>query len=143
MTEEPARSDPDALLALARREGRGRLKVFLGAAPGVGKTCEMLAEGRRRAAGGEDGVTGIVETHGRADTQAAIGDPPVQPRARNTYRGQVLEEFDLDAALARRPRILLLDELARGNAPAAATRSAGRLVTSCAKPDARIPPGLF
>ncbi|MCU0986881.1 MAG: sensor histidine kinase KdpD, partial [Acetobacteraceae bacterium] len=60
MTEEPARPDPDALLALARREGRGRLKVFLGAAPGVGKTWEMLAEGRRRAAGGDDVLIGIV-----------------------------------------------------------------------------------
>jgi two-component system sensor histidine kinase KdpD len=117
MTEEPARPDPDALLALARREGRGRLKVFLGAAPGVGKTWEMLAEGRRRAAGGDDVLIGIVETHGRAETQAAIGDLPILPRARIEYRGQVLEEFDLDAALERRPRILLLDELAHTNAP--------------------------
>jgi len=114
---EPDRPDPDALLALARREGRGRLKVFLGAAPGVGKTWEMLAEGRRRAAGGEEVLIGIVETHGRAETEAAIGDLPVLPRARLDYRGQVLEEFDLDTALARRPRILLLDELAHSNAP--------------------------
>ncbi len=114
---EPDRPDPDALLALARREGRGRLKVFLGAAPGVGKTFEMLAEARRRAAGGEDVLIGIVETHGRAETQAAIGDLPILPRARLDYRGQALEEFDLDAALARRPRILLLDELAHSNAP--------------------------
>jgi two-component system sensor histidine kinase KdpD len=117
MQEEPARPDPDALLALTRREGRGRLKVFLGAAPGVGKTWEMLAEGRRRAAGGEDVLIGIVETHGRTETQAAIGGLPALPRARLEYRGQVLEEFDLDAALARRPRILLLDELAHSNAP--------------------------
>jgi two-component system sensor histidine kinase KdpD len=113
---EPARPDPDALLALARREGRGRLKVFLGAAPGVGKTCEMLTEARRRAAGGEDVLIGIVETHGRAETEAAIGELPVLPRARIAYRGQVLEEFDLDAALQHRPRILLLDELAHSNA---------------------------
>lgn len=117
MTEEPARPDPDALLALAQREGRGRLKVFLGAAPGVGKTWEMLAEGRRHAAGGDDVLIGIVETHGRAETQAAIGDLPILPRARIDYRGQVLEAFDLDAALARRPRILLVDELAHSNAP--------------------------
>lgn len=117
MTEEPARPDPDALLALARREGRGRLKVFLGAAPGVGKTMEMLAEARRLLAGGTDVLAGIVETHGRAETQAAIGDLPILPRARMPYRGQVLEEFDLDGALARRPRILLLDELAHSNAP--------------------------
>lgn len=117
MTEEPARPDPDALLALARREGRGRLKVFLGAAPGVGKTMEMLAEARRRLAGGTDVLAGIVETHGRAETQGAIGDLPVLSRARMPYRGQALEEFDLDGALARRPQILLLDELAHSNAP--------------------------
>ncbi len=117
MHEDPDRPDPDALLALARREGRGRLKVFLGGAPGVGKTWEMLAEARRRAAGGDDVLIGIVETHGRAETQSAIGDLPILPRARLDYRGQVLEEFDLDAALARRPRILLLDELAHSNAP--------------------------
>jgi two-component system sensor histidine kinase KdpD len=114
---EPARPDPDALLAIAEKEGRGRLKVFLGAAPGVGKTFEMLAEARRRAAGGDDVLVGIVETHGRAETQAAIGGLPVLPRASIAYRGQALEEFDLDAALARRPRILLLDELAHSNAP--------------------------
>jgi two-component system sensor histidine kinase KdpD len=117
MPEDPDRPDPDALLAMARREGRGRLKVFLGGAPGVGKTWEMLAEARRRAAGGDDVLIGIVETHGRAETQSAIGDLPILPRARLDYRGQVLEEFDLDAALARRPRILLLDELAHSNAP--------------------------
>lgn len=117
MKAEPTRPDPDALLALAEREGRGRLKVFLGAAPGVGKTFEMLAEARRRHAGGADVLIGIVETHGRAETQAAIGPVPLLPRARIDYRGQVLEEFDLDAALARRPQVLLLDELAHTNAP--------------------------
>ncbi|WP_160122486.1 sensor histidine kinase [Rhodovarius lipocyclicus] len=114
---EPPRPDPDALLALAAKEGRGRLKVFLGAAPGVGKTFEMLAEAHRRAAGGEDVLIGIVETHGRAETIAQIGALPVLPRATLGHRGQVLEEFDLDAALARRPAILLLDELAHSNAP--------------------------
>jgi two-component system sensor histidine kinase KdpD len=115
--DEPTRPDPDALLALAAREGRGRLKVFLGAAPGVGKTFEMLAEARRLHETGTDVLAGIIETHGRADTIAAIGDLPLLPRARLQYRGQVLEEFDLDAALARRPRVLLLDELAHSNAP--------------------------
>ncbi|WP_431270259.1 hypothetical protein [Dankookia sp. P2] len=117
MSATPRRPDPDALLALARQEGRGRLKVFLGAAPGVGKTMEMLAEARRRLAGGSDVLAGIVETHGRAETQAGIGELPVLPRARMPYRGQALEEFDLDAALMRRPQILLLDELAHSNAP--------------------------
>jgi two-component system sensor histidine kinase KdpD len=114
---DPARPDPDALLARANREGRGRLKVFLGAAPGVGKTFEMLAEAERRQAGGADVLVGIVETHGRAETEARIGALPVLPRARLEHRGQMLEEFDLDAALARRPGILLLDELAHSNAP--------------------------
>jgi len=113
---EPPRPDPDALLAIARREGRGRLKVFLGAAPGVGKTMEMLAGARRRQAGGTAVLVGIVETHGRVETQAAIADLPILPRTRIPYRGQVLEEFDLDGALTRRPQILLLDELAHTNA---------------------------
>ncbi|MFZ6762243.1 ATP-binding protein [Pseudoroseomonas sp. WGS1072] len=117
MPSEPARPDPDALLALARKAEGGRLKVFLGAAPGVGKTMEMLAEARRRRAGGADVLIGLVEAHGRAETQAAIGELPLLPRARIAYRGQMLEEFDLDAALARRPQILLLDELAHSNAP--------------------------
>ncbi|NMJ43362.1 sensor histidine kinase KdpD [Roseomonas sp. JC162] len=117
MVEQPARPDPDALLAIARREARGRLKVFLGAAPGVGKTMEMLAEAHRRQAGGAAVLVGIVETHGRAETQAAIGGLPVLPRATVAYRGQRLEEFDLDGALAQRPQILLLDELAHTNAP--------------------------
>lgn len=114
---EPARPDPDALLALARREARGRLKVFLGAAPGVGKTVEMLAEARRRQAGGTEVLVGVVETHGRAETEAAIGSLPLLPRASLDHRGQVLRGFDLDAALARRPAILLLDELAHSNPP--------------------------
>ena len=113
----PGRPDPEALLAVARREGRGRLKVFLGAAPGVGKTFEMLVQGRRRSLGGADVAVGLVETHGRAETRAQIADLPVLPRARVDYRGQALEEFDLDAALARRPQVLLLDELAHTNAP--------------------------
>jgi two-component system, OmpR family, sensor histidine kinase KdpD len=117
MTDEPRRPDPDALLAQVQRAHRGRLKVFLGAAPGVGKTFEMLAEARRRRAGGEDVVAGLIESHGRAETEAAIGNLPVLPRARINYRGQTLEEFDLDAALSRRPAILLVDELAHTNAP--------------------------
>ncbi|MFH5926301.1 ATP-binding protein [Roseomonas xinghualingensis] len=114
---EPARPSPDALLALAKQEGRGRLKVFLGAAPGVGKTYEMLTEARRRALGGADVVVGLVEAHGRAETAAQVAGLEVLPRARLDYRGQVLEEFDLDGALARRPAILVLDELPHSNAP--------------------------
>ena len=114
---EPTRPDPDALAELAAREGRGRLKVFLGAAPGVGKTVEMLAEGRRLHAAGGDVLIGLVETHGRAETEAAIGMLPLLPRRAIAYRGQTLHEFDLDAALSRHPAILLLDELAHSNAP--------------------------
>lgn len=116
-SEEHLRPDPDALAALAEREGKGRLKLFLGAAPGVGKTMEMLAEAHRLRAQGRDVVAGLIETHGRAETEAAIADLPTLPLRAIAYRGQVLHEFDLDAALARRPGILLLDELAHTNAP--------------------------
>jgi two-component system sensor histidine kinase KdpD len=117
--EEPPRPDPDALLAAitAEEKPRGHLKIFLGAAPGVGKTFEMLSQARQRLAEGEDVVAGIIETHGRAETQAQIGTLPVLPRRRVEYRGQQLEEFDLDAALARRPGLLLVDELAHTNVP--------------------------
>lgn len=116
MPSEEARPDPDALLAAAE-DRRGRLKVFLGAAPGVGKTWEMLAQARRRLAEGEDVLAGVVETHGRAETAAQLGELPVLPRRPIPYHGQVLEEFDLDAALARRPGLLLVDELAHANVP--------------------------
>ena len=111
------RPDPDALLAAASTEGRGRLKVFLGSAPGVGKTCEMLVQARRRRAEGIDVLAGVIETHGRTGTEAERGDLPVLPYRDVPYRGQVLKEFDLDAALARRPGLLLVDELAHTNAP--------------------------
>jgi two-component system sensor histidine kinase KdpD len=114
---EPLRPDPDRLLAQTARAARGRLKVFLGAAPGVGKTFEMLAEARRRQDGGADILAGIIETHGRPETALQQGALPLLPRAARQHRGQTLEEFDLDAALARRPQILLLDELAHSNAP--------------------------
>ena len=117
MPAEEARPDPDALIKAARREGHGRLRVFLGAAPGVGKTWEMLNAARRRRADGIDVVIGVVETHGRAETAEQIGDLPVLPRRAVPYHGHALEEFDLDAALARRPGLLLVDELAHTNAP--------------------------
>jgi two-component system sensor histidine kinase KdpD len=114
---ERARPDPDALLQAAAREGRGHLKMFLGAAPGVGKTWEMLSAAQRALAAGTDVLIGVVETHGRADTQAQIGALPTLPRKTIAYRGQVLSEFDVDAALARHPALLLVDELAHTNAP--------------------------
>ena len=111
------RPDPDALIAAAAREARGRLKVFLGAAPGVGKTWEMLVQARRRLAEGVDVVAGVIETHGRAETEAQTAGLPLLPRRDVLYRGQILQEFDSDAALARRPGLLLVDELAHTNAP--------------------------
>ena len=121
MTGRPASSDdrpsPDALLAAAAREKRGRLKVFLGAAPGVGKTYAMLQAARRRKADGADVVIGLVEAHGRAETTALLEGLDTLPRAQVQYRGHTVEEFDLDAALARHPQLLLVDELAHTNAP--------------------------
>ncbi len=95
----------------------GSLRVFLGAAPGVGKTCAMLNEGRRLRAEGHDVVAGFVETHGRSETEAQIGDLEVIPRVRIPYRGVTIEEMDTDAILARKPEIVLVDELAHTNPP--------------------------
>ncbi|MFG1924673.1 ATP-binding protein [Cryptosporangium sp. NPDC048952] len=96
---------------------RGMLRIYLGAAPGVGKTFTMLEEGRRRAERGADVVIGFVETHGRTETAAQIRDLEVVPRRSVTYRGSQFEEMDLDAVLARRPEIALVDELAHTNIP--------------------------
>ena len=116
---DPNRPSPDALLEAARREERtrGRLKVFLGAAPGVGKTYEMLTVGRARLRAAADVVVGVVETHGRSETQALLDGFEVVPRRAVPYHGTVLEEMDLDALLIRRPQIALVDELAHTNAP--------------------------
>ncbi len=115
--DEPRRPDPDALLAATRKEGRGRLKVFLGMSPGVGKTYEMLRAARRRKAEGGDVLVGVVETHGRKETQALLRGMEVLPRKPIEYKGHTLLEFDIDAALARRPGLLLVDEYAHSNAP--------------------------
>jgi len=111
------RRPPEHFLALIRDQERGRLKVYLGFAPGVGKTYLMLQEGQRLKEQGVDVVIGIVETHGRADTARQIGNLEQVPRRRVEYRGVVLEEMDLDAVLRRRPRVALVDELAHTNAP--------------------------
>src|SRR6266516_1745074 len=114
------RPSPEALLEAARREERqsGRLKIFVGAAPGVGKTYEMLQQARARKRDGYDiVVVGVVETHGRAETQALLEGLEVVPRRRLEYRGQSLEEMDLDAIIARHPQIVLVDELAHTNVP--------------------------
>src|SRR5450755_3663483 len=96
---------------------RGDLRVYLGAAPGVGKTFAMLNEGRRRHDRGTDVVVGFVETHGRARTIEQIGDLEVVPRKLVTYRGSEFEEMDIDAVIARRPQVALVDELAHTNVP--------------------------
>jgi two-component system sensor histidine kinase KdpD len=113
------RPSPEALLEAARREERhaGRLKIFVGAAPGVGKTYEMLQQARARNQDGYDVVVGVVETHGRKETQALLEGLEVVPRKHLDYRGQALEEMDLDAIIARHPQIVLVDELAHTNAP--------------------------
>jgi two-component system sensor histidine kinase KdpD len=113
---DPSRPDPDALLALASGEGRGKLTIFLGAAPGVGKTFAMLARARKLEADGEDIVIGLVETHGRRETADLLAGLEILPRRQIAYGNTVIEEFDLDAALARRPRIIVVDELAHTNA---------------------------
>ena len=115
------RPDPDELLARVKeaetRQGRGKLKIFFGAAAGVGKTYAMLEAAREQRAQGLDVVVGWVETHGRVETEALLGDLEILPRRPVEYRGARLQEFDLDAALARRPALILVDELAHTNAP--------------------------
>lgn len=115
--DEPRRPDPDALLAEASKAGRGRLKVFLGMSPGVGKTYEMLAQAARRKAEGRDVVVGVVETHGRKETEALTPGLEILPRKPIEYRDRILLEFDIDAALKRRPELLVVDEFAHTNAP--------------------------
>ena len=111
------RPDPDALLALAEQGQRGRLLVFIGAAPGVGKTFAMLQRARRLKEEGVDVVIGLVETHGRADTEALIQGLEILPRRVFDHQGRRVEEFDLDGALKRRPKLIIVDELAHSNAP--------------------------
>src|SRR6266436_6910672 len=111
------RPSPEALLEAARREhgGAGRLKIFVGAAPGVGKTYEMLQSAHAKLKAGADVVVGFVETHGRAETEVLLRGLEVIPRKRIEYKDQVLEEMDLDAVIARHPQIALVDELAHTN----------------------------
>ena len=103
MSTDTTRPSPELFLDLLREQQRGRLKVYLGFAPGVGKTYEMLLEGQRLKKQGVDVAIGVVETHGRAETASLIGDLEPVPRRTIEYRGVMLEEMDLDAVLRRRP----------------------------------------
>ena len=115
---DESRRDPDALLAQVqeqeRRAARGRLRIFFGASAGVGKTYSMLSAARQLAAT-RDVLIGIVETHGRAETEALLEGLAVLPRKRIDYHGRQLTEFDIDTALERRPQLILVDELAHSN----------------------------
>lgn len=114
---EPPRPTPEQFLSLIRRQARGRLKVYLGSAAGVGKTYSMLREGQRLKKQGIDVVIGFVETHGRAETAEQIGDLEVIPPRSIEYRGVKLRDMDTDAILQRRPTVCLVDELAHTNTP--------------------------
>src|SRR5271155_2336747 len=116
-SDRDARPSPEALLAAAQEQGRGRLKIFLGAAPGVGKTYEMLQTAHAKRREGVDLAVGIVETHDRPETAALLDGLEAIPRRRIEYKERILEEMDLDAILARRPQLVLVDELAHTNAP--------------------------
>jgi two-component system, OmpR family, sensor histidine kinase KdpD len=120
MTREASgdvRPSPEALLREAERAERSRLRIFLGAAPGVGKTYAMLEAARERKRNGVDVVVGVVETHGRKETEALLESLEIIPRKRIDYRGRTMEEMDVDAILARHPEIVLVDELAHTNVP--------------------------
>ena len=111
--------------------GRGRLRIYLGAAPGVGKTVAMLDEAHRRLERGTDVVVGLVETHGRPHTAQLLDGLEVLPRRVVTHRGATVDEMDLDAVLTRRPAVALVDELAHTNAPGSRHEKRGRTSTSC------------
>src|SRR5215510_15084805 len=117
MARDDDRPSPEHFLSLIQQQQRGRLKVYLGFAAGVGKTYEMLQEAQRLEKQGVDLVVGFVETHGRAETAALLEGLEHVPRKRIEYHGVVLEEMDLDAVLTRRPTVALVDELAHTNAP--------------------------
>lgn len=114
------RPDPDAILRRLQRVATGRLKVFLGLAPGVGKTYAMLQEAHDLLAAGVDVVAGVIDTHGRADTEALLKGIPLIPPLETPYRGHRWQDLDVEEALRRRPQLLLVDELAHRNVPGAA-----------------------
>src|ERR1700727_3685596 len=120
-TPPDQRPDPDLLLAKVNRQElearRGKLRIFFGSSAGVGKTYAMLVAARKLRSEGRAVLVGVVETHGRAETAALLDGLEVLPPKSVEYRGKALPEFDLDAALARHPQLILIDELAHSNVP--------------------------
>jgi two-component system sensor histidine kinase KdpD len=117
MSSQPRRGSPESFLRLIEKSRRGRLKLYIGHAAGVGKTYQMLEDARALKAKGADVVAGYIETHGRAETSAMVEGLEVIPRRTVTYKEKVLEEMDLPAIIRRRPEIVLVDELAHTNSP--------------------------
>ncbi len=117
MADDPDRPQPEALLSELKKASRGRLKIFLGAAPGVGKTYAMLEATQRRLKEGTDLIVGILETHGRAETEMLLAGLDVLPRKQIVYRDRIFYEMDIDGILRRRPRLVIVDELAHTNVP--------------------------
>ena len=114
---EPTRPSGEQLLARLHADQQSRLRIYIGAAPGVGKTYSMIEDAHTLKREGVDVIIGFVETHGRSDTEALIGDLEAIPRRRVEYRGVTLEEMDVDAIIARKPQLCVIDELAHTNAP--------------------------
>src|SRR5262245_54651562 len=117
MAQTEKRPTPEDLLEEAKRERRGKLKIFLGAFPGVGKTYAMLQAAQAHLAEGKDVVVGIVETHGRVETEALSRGLEIIPRQQIFYRGRYFGEMDIDGVLKRKPKLALVDELAHTNIP--------------------------
>ena len=136
MQENDTRPDPEVLLARLKEEeqeegGRGKLRIYLGYAAGVGKTYTMLQAAHEAADSGEDVAAGYIEPHVRRDTQKMAEKLETIPPLMVSYRGTMLREFDLDAALKRHPRICLVDELAHTNAPGLRHVNATRISRNC------------
>ena len=138
MRDDLARPNPDELLARVQaeeaRQARGKLKIFLGYAAGVGKTYAMLEAAHQRRVEGLDVVVGYVETHGRVETEALVAELEVVPRLQVAYRGTTLAEMDVDAILARHPKLALVDELAHTNGPGRATPNVTSTLRNCSRP---------
>src|SRR6185295_2003501 len=119
---EPRRQRPEDFLELVQRARKGRLKLYIGFAAGVGKTYQMLEEAHALRKRGVDVVLGFVETHGRAETEALVGGLELVPRRHQEYRGVTVEEMDLDAILARKPAVAVVDEIAHTDVPGSRNR---------------------